>query len=269
MLWSEQDGPMQGKREAAMDGHIEFARQAKELGADTVVICDTRWVVNAGFHVKADSRFEGLFTSHEFPQFIRDMSCRYEGNPRPGDAIAKAATEKGVFTLCHHLDSLDLEYGTPVPMRFMSRAHAMKVASIAACCTVRDHQESRVDGEAIRVAVEASESNVLLIASGSLSREIRANKDYAANHGAFTISPEFHRHVDLHGLETWKRGEHAAFLKMLPENARCGYGEGSMHDTVMPCGALDWDEYDACCEVVTGYFPSSGTGPTNEIFPVE
>jgi 3,4-dihydroxyphenylacetate 2,3-dioxygenase len=154
-------------------------------------------------------------------------------------------------------------------MRFMSRAHAMKVASIAACCTVRDHQESRVDGEAIRVAVEASDSNVLLIASGSLSREIRANKDYADNHGTFTISPQFHRQVDLHGLETWKRGEHAAFLKMLPENARCGYGEGSMHDTAMPCGALDWDEYDACCEVVTGYFPSSGTGPTNEIFPVE
>ena len=268
MLMSEQEGPVKGKRKAAIDGHREIARRAKALGADTVVICDTHWVINAGFHINANSRFEGLFTSNEFPQFIQNLPYGYEGNPALGDAIAVEATARGVHTLAHHLDSLELEYGTLVPMRFMSREHEMKVVSVAAWCTVHDHQESRVVGEAIRAAVEASDSKVLLVASGSLSHKIWANKDYAANNGTFTISSEFNRQMDLHVLDMWQRGDHATFLKMLPDYAQFCCGEGAMHDTAMLYGALGWDSYDKPCEVVTEYFPSSGTGQTNVIFPV-
>ncbi|SLN72694.1 3,4-dihydroxyphenylacetate 2,3-dioxygenase [Falsiruegeria litorea R37] len=268
MLMSEQDGPVKGKRQAAIDGHREIARRAKELGATTVVICDTHWVINAGFHINANARFEGLFTSNEFPQFIQDLPYAYDGNPELGDAIAKAASVKGAYTLCHHLDSLELEYGTLVPMRFMSREHEMKVVSIAAWATVHDHDESRVVGEAIREAIEASDEKVLLVASGSLSHKIWPNKDYAANNGTFTISSEFNRQMDLHVLEMWKAGDHATFLKMLGDYASFCCGEGSMHDTAMLYGALGWDSYNRKCEIVTEYFPSSGTGQTNVIFPV-
>ncbi|PSL18178.1 3,4-dihydroxyphenylacetate 2,3-dioxygenase [Shimia abyssi] len=268
MLMSEQDGPVRGKRQAAIDGHREIARRVKALGADTVVICDTHWVINAGFHINANARFEGLFTSNEFPQFIQNLPYAYDGNPELGDAIARAASDMGAYTLCHQLDSLELEYGTLVPMRFMSREHDMKVVSVAAWATVHDHDESRVVGEAIRAAVEASDSKVLLVASGSLSHKIWANKDYAANNGTFTISSEFNRQMDLHVLEMWQRGDHATFLKMLGEYAQFCCGEGSMHDTAMLYGALGWDAYAGKCEVVTDYFPSSGTGQTNVIFPV-
>ena len=268
MLMSEREGPIKGTRQPAIDGHREIARRAKALGADTVVICDTHWVINAGFHINANARFEGLFTSNEFPQFIQDLPYGYDGNPELGDAIAKEASDRGAYTLAHHLDSLELEYGTLVPMRFMSREHDMKVVSVAAWATVHGHDESRIVGEAIRAAVEASNSKVLLVASGSLSHKIWANKDYAANNGTFTISSEFNRQMDLHVLEMWKNGDHATFLKMLSEYAQFCCGEGSMHDTAMLYGALGWDAYDGKCEVVTPYFPSSGTGQTNVIFPV-
>lgn len=268
MLMSEQEGPVKGKRQPAIDGHLEIARRARKLGVDTVVICDTHWVINAGFHINASERFEGLFTSNEFPQFIQNLPYSYEGNPELGDAIARVATEKGAYTLAHHLESLELEYGTLVPMRFMSREHEMKVVSVAAWATVHDHDESRIVGEAIREAVEASDSKVLLLASGSLSHKIWANKDYAANNGTFTISSEFNRQMDLRVLELWRKGDHATFLKMLGEYARFCCGEGWMHDTAMLYGALGWDAYTAECEVVTEYFPSSGTGQTNVIFPV-
>lgn len=269
MLMSEQPGPVEGKRQPAIDGHREIARRAKALGADTVVICDTHWVINAGFHINANSRFKGLFTSNEFPQFIQDLPYDYQGNPELGDAIAKVACDLGVHTLSHHLDGLELEYGTLVPMRFMAREHEIKVVSVAAWRTVHDHQESRVVGEAIRKAVEASDSKVLLEASGSLSHKFWANKDYAANNGTFTISSEFNRQMELHVLDMWQAGDHATFLKMLPEYARYCCGEGAMHDTAMLYGALGWDCYGAKCEVVTPYFPSSGTGQTNVIFPFQ
>ncbi|MGI9379653.1 MAG: 3,4-dihydroxyphenylacetate 2,3-dioxygenase, partial [Methyloligellaceae bacterium] len=262
------EGAVKGKRQTAIDGHYAIARKAKELGADTVVICDTHWVVNAGYHINANAHFEGLFTSNEFPQFIQDLPYAYNGNPALGNAIAKIATDKGVHTLSHQLDSLELEYGTLVPMRFMSRKHEMNVVSIAAWCTVHDHDESRIVGEAIREAIEASDNKVLLVASGSLSHKIWANKDYAANNGTFTISSEFNRQVDLHVLDMWQRGDHVTFLKMLGEYATFCCGEGSMHDTAMLYGALGWDAYTGKCEVVTEYFPSSGTGQTNVIFPV-
>ncbi|WP_171179016.1 3,4-dihydroxyphenylacetate 2,3-dioxygenase [Ruegeria sp. HKCCD8929] len=269
MLMSEQPGRLEGARTPAIDGHREIARRAKALGADTIVICDTHWVINAGYHIKANLRFEGLFTSNEFPQFIQNLPYAYEGDPVLGDAIAAKATEKGVYTLSHQLDSLELEYGTLVPMRFMSREGDFKVVSIAAWCTVHDHDESRVIGEAIREAVEASDNKVLLVASGSLSHKIWANKDYAANNGTFTISSEFNRQMDLRVLELWQQGDHATFLKMLGEYADFCCGEGSMHDTAMLYGALGWDSYTAPCELITEYFPSSGTGQTNVIFPVQ
>jgi 3,4-dihydroxyphenylacetate 2,3-dioxygenase len=268
MLMSEQEGPVKGKRQSAIDGHLEIGRRAKALGVDTVIICDTHWVINAGFHINANDHFKGLFTSNEFPQFIQNMEYDYQGNPALGDAIAKAATDLGAYTLAHHLDSLEMEYGTLVPMRFMSRAHQMKVVSVAAWCTVHSHDESRIIGQAIRQAVEASDSRVLLVASGSLSHKIWPNKDYAANNGTFTISSEFNRQMDLHVLEMWKNGDHATFLKMLPDYAAYCCGEGSMHDTAMLYGALGWDTYRGNCEILTPYFPSSGTGQTNVIFPV-
>ena len=268
LLMSEQPGRLAGKRQAAIDGHYEIARRAKALGADTVVICDTHWLVNASYHINANHHFEGVFTSNEFPQFIQDLPYRYEGNAALGDAIAAKATAKGVFTLSHQLDSLELEYGTLVPMRFMSRQADFKVVSIAAWCNVHSHASSRRFGAALREAIEESDSKVLLVASGSLSHKIWANEDYEANNGTFTISSEFNRQVDLRVLELWQRGDWPTFVNMLGDYANACCGEGAMHDTVMLLGALGWDQYTGKGEVVTEYFPSSGTGQVNVIFPV-
>lgn len=269
MLMSEKPGRVFGTRQQAIDGHREIARRAKALGADTIVICDTHWVVNAGYHINANAHFEGVFTSNEFPQFISDMPFKFEGNPGLGDLIAEKAREKGVYTLSHHIDSLELEYGTLVPMHFMSREGEFKVVSVAAWCTVHSHESSRKLGEAIREAIEASDSKVLLIASGSLSHKIWPNDDYEANNGTFTISSEFNRQVDLRVLELWQKGEIATFLKMLTDYANFCCGEGSMHDTAMLFGALGWDKYTGKGEVIGEYFPSSGTGQANVVFPVQ
>lgn len=269
MLMSEKPGRVFGTRRQAIDGHREIARRAKALGADTIVICDTHWVVNAGYHINANAHFEGVFTSNEFPQFISDMPFKFEGNPGLGDLIAEKAREKGVYTLSHHINSLELEYGTLVPMHFMSREGEFKVVSVAAWCTVHSHESSRKLGEAIREAIEASDSKVLLIASGSLSHKIWPNDDYEANNGTFTISSEFNRQVDLRVLELWQKGEIATFLKMLTDYANFCCGEGSMHDTAMLFGALGWDNYTGKGEVIGEYFPSSGTGQANVVFPVQ
>jgi 3,4-dihydroxyphenylacetate 2,3-dioxygenase len=66
----------------------------------------------------------------------------------------------------------------------------------------------------------------------------------------------------------WQRGEWRDFCDMLPEYAAKGHGEGFMHDTAMLLGALGWNHYDQGVEIITPYFPSSGTGQINAVFPV-
>lgn len=269
MMLSQMDGPLKGKRQQAIDGHREIARRARAAGADTVVVIDTHWLVNSAYHVNANHRFKGCYASNEFPQFIQDLEYEYEGNAALGDLIAQKARDKGVYTLSHQVDSLELEYGTLVPMQFMNPDSDLKVVSIAGWCTVHSHASSRKLGEAIREGIEASDSNVLLIASGSLSHKIWPNDIYAENNGTFTISSEFNRQVDLMVLEMWKRGDIATFLKMLPEYAEYCDGEGDMHDTVMLFGALGWDKYKGRGEVIGEYFPSSGTGQVNVAFSLD
>ncbi|MDA4844767.1 3,4-dihydroxyphenylacetate 2,3-dioxygenase [Hoeflea poritis] len=269
MIMSEQPGRLHGCRQQAIDGHKEIARRAKACGADTIVVLDTHWCVNAGYHINANHKFEGVFTSHEFPQFIQGLEYAYEGNAALGDLIAEKATARGAFTLSHQIDSLDLEYGTLVPMRYMASEGDFKVVSVAAWCTVHSYESSRKLGEAIREAIEESDSKVLLLASGSLSHKIWGNDEYEANNGTFTISSEFNRQVDLHVLNLWQKGEIATFLKMLPEYADYCCGEGSMHDTVMLFAALGWDGYTGKGELIGEYFPSSGTGQANVVFPVQ
>ncbi len=266
MIMSEKKGPLEGTRQQAIDGHKEIGKRARAAGADTVVIIDTHWVVNAGYHINANTKFKGVFTSHEFPQFIQNLTYEYDGDAELGNAIAQKAQDKGVFTLSHQIDSLDLEYGTLVPLRYMNEDADLKVVSIGGWCTVHSLDASRKLGEAIREAIDESDNNVLLLASGSLSHKIWENDIYAENNGTFTISSEFNRQVDLRVLDLWRAGEIETFLKMLPDYAKLCNGEGGMHDTIMLFGALGWDEYDGKGELIGEYFPSSGTGQANVVF---
>lgn len=268
MLLSERPGRLFGKRQSSIDAHREIGRRARALGVDTIVVLDTHWMVNAGYHVNSNARYKGVYTSHEFPQFIQGLEYDYRGNPALGDAIAAEATALGVHTLSHQVETLDLEYGTLVPMRYMNPEGDLKVVSVAAYCTVHSFDSSRKIGQAIRKAIEASDSKVLLVASGSLSHKIWENELYEANNGTFTISREFNRQCDLRVLELWEKGEISTFLKMLPDYAHYCTGEGTMHDTFMLFGALGWDSYQGKGEIVGEYFPSSGTGQANVIFPV-
>jgi len=105
-----------------------------------------------------------------------------------------------------------------------------------------------------------------VLASGSLSH--RFNDDGSPEESMFRISREFFRQVDLRVIDLWRQGDFKTFTAMLPEYAELCFGEGGMHDTIMLLGLLGWDRYDKAVEVITEYFPSSGTGQLNAIFPV-
>ena len=267
MYLSELPGPHQGCRQAAIDGHVEIGRRCRALGVDTIVVFDVHWLVNADYHINCAPRFAGVYTSNELPHFIRNMPYQYPGNPELGRVIGEAANDAGVKTRWHSDTTLELEYGTLVPMRYMNADQRFKVVSIAAWCMWHDLADSVRFGAAVRRAIEDRyEGTVAVLASGSLSHHFADNG--TAEQYMHKTYNEFLLQTDLAVVEMWKRGEWPRFLAMLPMyNEKC-WGEGGMHDTAMLLGVLGAERYDQKVEVITPYFGSSGTGQINAVFPV-
>ena len=267
MYLSELDGPRKGTRQDAIEGHIEIGRRCRELGVDTIVVFDTHWLVNASYHVNCAPHFKGLYTSNELPHFISNLPFEFPGNAALGKLLADACTEQGVETLAHDATTLNPEYGTLVPMRYMNRDQQFKVVSVSALCTSHYLNDSARLGWAMRRAVEEHyDGTVAFLASGSLSHRFAQNglaPDYA-----FKIWSPFLEKLDEKVIEMWKAGEWKDFCEMLPEYAAKGHGEGFMHDTAMLLGALGWSDYEGQAEVITPYFGASGTGQINVAFPV-
>ncbi len=267
MYLSEMDGPHKGCRDAAIEGHREISRRCRALGVDTIIVFDTHWLVNSGYHINNAPRFEGVYTSNELPHFIRNMPYAYEGNPALGQIIADAATAAGVRTRAHRDTSLTLEYGTLVPMRYMNEDRHFKVVPVSALCTVHELRDSATLGAALRRAVEENyDGTVAIFASGSLSHRFAQNG--VADAYLHRVWSPFLEEIDHRVVQMWQNADWKTFTAMLPEYAEKCHGEGFMHDTAMLLGALGWDGYTGKVEVLTPYFGSSGTGQINAIFPV-
>jgi 3,4-dihydroxyphenylacetate 2,3-dioxygenase len=267
MYLCEFPGPNFGKRDAAVAGHKEIDKRCRALGVDTVVVFDVHWQVNSEYHINCGPRFKGIYTSNELPHFIKNMPYDYLGNPALGHMMADVANEMGVKSRAHSDTSLELEYGTLVPMRYMNSDQNYKVICVSGWCDWHDLKESERFGLAVRRTIEERyEGTVAVFASGSLSHHFADNG--RAPEYAFKTYNAFLEQIDLRVVELWERGEHATVIDMLPMYAEKCWGEGDMHDTAMLYGLLGGAAYKEKVEVVTPYFGSSGTGQINAIFPV-
>jgi len=267
MYLSELPGPRQGTRQDAIDGHHEISRRCREAGVDTLVVFDTHWLVNASYHVNCAPHFQGTYTSNELPHFISNMPFECEGNPALGRLLAKTCNSLGVDTLAHDATTLQPEYGTLVPLRYMNADRHFKVVSVSALCMAHYLNDSARLGWAMRRAVEDHyDGTVAFLASGSLSHRFAQNG--LAPEFAFKLWSPFLEQLDRRVVQMWQDGQWADFCAMLPEYASKGHGEGFMHDTAMLMGLLGWSAYDGSAEVITPYFGASGTGQINAVFPI-
>ncbi|MCE2692017.1 MAG: 3,4-dihydroxyphenylacetate 2,3-dioxygenase [Rubrivivax sp.] len=267
MYLSELPGPRQGTRQDAIDGHHEISRRCREAGVDTLVVFDTHWLVNASYHVNCAPHFQGTYTSNELPHFISNMPFECDGNPALGRLLAQSCNALGVDTLAHDATTLQPEYGTLVPLRYMNADRHFKVVSVSALCMAHYLHDSARLGWAMRRAVEDHyDGTVAFLASGSLSHRFAQNG--LAPQYAFKLWSPFLEQLDRRVVEMWQAGQWADFCAMLPEYASKGHGEGFMHDTAMLLGLLGWSAYDGHAEVITPYFGASGTGQINAVFPV-
>jgi 3,4-dihydroxyphenylacetate 2,3-dioxygenase len=264
LLLSEREGALKGRRAMAIGSLKEIGRRARDRGADTFLIFDTHWLSNFGFHINANARHVGNYTSHEAPHMIQDLAYDYPGNPGLADLIAAEAERDGLEVHAHRVPSLALEYGSIVPMRYMNADAAARVVPVAAPLFA-SIDENRQFGEACRRAITRSDAKVAVLASGSLSHKVVSNRQVGEGQWDIVAS-EFNRQMDLRVLELWEARRYREFVAVLPEYATKCSGEALMADTAMLFGLLGWERYDGAAEQLCDYFPSSGTGQVNVEF---
>lgn len=268
LMLSEVEGsPLKSVRAGAVGALRELGRRARERGVSTFVVFDTHWLSNFGYHINANPRHRGAFTSHEAPHMIQDLHYDLPGDTALAEAIAAEAVRTGLNVIAHKVSSLGLEYGTIVPMHYMNADGWAKVVSIASPLFT-SLEESRTLGEAVRRAIAQSDERVAILASGSLSHRLWPNRNLGPE--AWTsVSSEFNRQVDLRVLELWRERRYREFIDMLPDYATKCNGEGGMADTIMLFAALGWYDYNGAAEQLCDYFPSSGSGQVNVEFRVD
>jgi 3,4-dihydroxyphenylacetate 2,3-dioxygenase len=266
MLSEVAGSPLGPARENAVRALRTLGRRARERRVSTFIVFDTHWLSNFGYHINANPRHHGSFTSHEAPHMIQDLRYDLPGDTALAEAIAEEAGRAGLHVFAHKVASLGLEYGTIVPMHYMNPDGWAKVVPVASPLFT-SLEESRVLGEATRRAIDQSGERVAILASGSMSHRLWPNKKLGPD--AWTsIASEFNRQVDLRVLELWRQRRYREFIDMLPEYATKCNGEAGMADTIMLFAALGWDEYQGAAEQLCEYFPSSGSGQVNVEFHV-
>ena len=216
------------------------------------------WLVNAGYHVTA-RQLRGIYTSNELPHFIRTCPT-VSGQPALGALIAEAANED-IVTRAHADTTLDLEYGTLVPMRYMNADQHFRVVSVAGWCNWHRLDESRRFGASVRRAIEQKyDGTVAIFASGSLSH--RFNDNGSPESAIHEISDEFFRRSTC----AWSScgGDWKTFVRSCPSAARWWARPHARHRDVVGhrLHAYDWP-----IETIA-VFASSGTGQINAIFPL-
>lgn len=266
LMLSETLEPLKGTRDGPINSLKTLGQRARERGADCFVVFDTHWISNFGFHINANERHRGTYTSPEAPQMISGLSYEFPGNPELADLIAAETARTGPLALAHQVPTLPVEYGTIVPMHYMNKDRSCSVVPIASP-VFASIDENRKFGEAVRRAIVKSKSKVAVLASGSLSHMLFPN-DQLGPEAWNKISSEFNRQMDLRVLDLWRERRYAEFCKMLPDYTRKCSGEALMADTVMLFGTLGWDKYSGASEQLCEYFPSSGSGQVTVEFSV-
>jgi hypothetical protein len=80
-MLSEQNGsPLKAARQGAVAALRAIGRGAKERRVSTFVVFDTHWLSDFGYHINANLRHRGSFTSHEAPQMFQDLHCDPPGD---------------------------------------------------------------------------------------------------------------------------------------------------------------------------------------------
>jgi 3,4-dihydroxyphenylacetate 2,3-dioxygenase len=209
----------EGREISLVPGLERLRREVFEAaGYDTVVVLDSHWHTTVEFVVAAHDVRAGLFTSDELPRGMCRIPYDWRGDPALAHAMAAHAEESGTWITAIDDPYLPVHYATVNLWTYLGRGLDRRWVSVSTPQTGETEDFLRA-GRALRAAIAASESNVLLIASGAMShtfwslRELRAHEASDPAH----IRTAAARAADTERIAWLEAGDHARVIETMPD----------------------------------------------------
>ena len=230
---------VQGMRAAA----AEIAR----LKPDVLLIASCHWVTTFHLYVNAARRHRGTLTSHEAPDLIHGWQYDYPGDPALAGEVAAAGKARGVPVVAFEEPTFVLEYGTVIPLRYLTPRADVAVVPLSVCWA-SDLKECMTWGEAVREAVVKSARRAVFVASGSFSHKlVRGPETWPA--------PDLQK-LDHELADLLTMGRNAEARATLPQYVERADPEMGGRHIAMLIGATGGGYRGR----LLGYGPSSGSG---------
>ena len=253
-----------GEDTSLVEGYRRVKARFQARAADTWVIFDTHWLTTTEHVVAGAAHHRGLYTSEELPRVIHELPFDYPGAPELAEAIREVARERRIRVTNATTPTLPCHYPT---INLVHHMHAGEKVLSAGVCQTADIDDYLEFGEAIAAAVERTDARVALLGSGGMSHRfwpLRELLDHQGYDPAHVVTPEA-RAADLHVLECWDRGDHAAVCDFYPEYRRHA-PEGRFAHYLMLLGAIGGRSCRARGERCSAYESSLGTGQVHVVF---
>lgn len=207
----------------------------RDPGIDTIVVFDSHWFTTFEFVATAHERRTGKYTSDELPRGMSQVPFDFPGDPELATAMGAEAEAAGTWITPIDDPYLPIHYATVNLLPFLqgcgsSDAGPERWISISIPQT-GETDDFLLAGEVIGHAIEQSDRNVVLLASGAFSHKfwpLKALRDHEPSDPVH-IRSDAHRAADLERLDWLCAGRHDRvidtmddFLRFTPE-ARFGH----------------------------------------------
>lgn len=243
----------------------------REPGIDTIVVLDTHWFTTFEFVVTSHARRTGKYTSDELPRGMSQVPFDFPGDPELATAIGREADAAGTWITPIDDPYLPIHYATVNLLPFVqgcgsSDAGPERWISISIPQT-GETDDFLLAGEVIGRAIERSDRNVVLLASGALSHKfwpLKALRDHEPSDPSH-IRTEAHRAADLERLGWMCAGRHDRIIDTMDDFMRFT-PEGRFGHYLMMAAAIGGRECTAKGRMFGEYESAVGTGQAHVWF---
>jgi 3,4-dihydroxyphenylacetate 2,3-dioxygenase len=218
-----------------------------EAAPDVIVLVSAHWVSTFNIYVNAAGWHRGILTAMECPDLLRSIPYDFPGDPDLADAVALEANAHRIPVVTIDESSYVEDYGTIVPLQYLTPDSDIPVVSISSCLT-STLDECLALGEAIRVAVEGSGRRAAVISSSAFAHNLVR--------GPETWPTAEERNVDQHMIELLTGNRLTTARALLPSFASRAKYEAGGRPLATLLGALGKSYRGS----LYGYGPSSGSG---------
>ncbi len=266
MLPEETRRALNGGREISLVPGLRRLRAEilDALAPDGFILFDTHWFSTVEFLVTGHERREGLFTSEELPRGMRQVAYAVRGAPALAARIAERSSAAGVRCTMTDDPYLPINYPTINLAHFLDRGE--RWLSMSICQTAEVDDFLRI-GRAVGEAVAASETRMVLLASGGMSHRfwpLSELERHEASDPVHIRTPEA-RAADEARIAWWEAGRHAAVIDSM-DAYRAHAPEGFFGHYLMMIGALGGRACAARGRKFSDYESAAGTGQVHVWF---